>query len=279
MAMHRTTSAPLVPLLFRLLLLLPLALLPVGCLSSFIYYPDEKITELPPELGLSPQWVFFTAADGVRLSAWYVPRENPRGLILFFHGNGGNVSDYADSLALFRDLGYASLIVDYHGYGRSEGLPSEKATYLDAEAAWQYAVKTMHVAPRDIVVWGFSLGGPIAAWLARTHDPGMLVLESSFTRLSDAVAHLYPWAPSRLLIGDRYSTETYLDQVQCPVLVIHSPEDEVIPYALGRHLFERANPPKRFVQIQGRHDTGDFRRLTPEVLDYRMWGPAPVTGR
>ncbi len=272
--MHRTTSAPLVSLLFRLLLLLPLAVLPVGCVSSFIYFPDPKSAELPPELELSPQWVFFTAADGVRLSAWYVPRENPRGLILFFHGNGGNVSEYADSLALFRDLGYASLIVDYHGYGRSEGLPSEKATYLDAEAAWRYAVESLHFPPRDIVAWGFSLGGPIAAWLAHRKDPSMLVLESSFTRLSDAAAYLYPWAPSKLFIGNRYNTETFLDQVRCPVLVIHSPDDEVIPYALGWRLFERARPPKRFVQIHGGHDTGDTDKLTPEVLDYRKWGRA-----
>ncbi len=274
--MPRIASAvPLPPLrLLRLLLLLSITLLPIGCIETFIYFPDREISALPPELGLSPEWVFFTAADGVRLSAWYVAKENPRGLILFFHGNGGNISEYADSLALFRDLGYASLAVDYHGYGRSEGDPSETATYLDAEAAWQYAVTTLEFAPRDVTVWGFSLGGAIAAWLARAHDPGMLVLESSFTRLRDAAAHLYPWAPTKLLVGDQYSTETFLDDVRCPVLVIHSPDDETVPYALGQRLFERARPPKRFLQIRGRHDAGDVRAVSVESFDYRMWTPA-----
>ncbi len=270
--------APAVPiplaLLLRLLLLLSIAPLPVGCVSSFIYFPDREISAPPPELGLSPEWVFFTAPDGVRLSAWYVAGEKPRGLILFFHGNGGNISDYSDSLALFRDLGYASLAVDYHGYGRSGGVPSETATYLDAEAAWQYAVGPLQFAPRDVIVWGFSLGGAIAAWLARAHDPGMLVLQSAFTRLRDAAAHLYPWAPTKLLVGDRYSTETFLDDVRCPVLVIHSPDDETIPYALGQRLFDRAKPPKRFLQIRGGHDTGDLRAVIGEPLDYRMWRPA-----
>src|SRR5512138_2287078 len=143
----------------RLLLLLPTAVLPAGCLSSFIYFPDREIRPIPARLELRPEWAFFTAADGARVSAWHVPREGARGLVLFFHGNGGNVSHYTEALARFHALGYASLIVDYHGYGKSEGTPSESATYLDAEAAWTYLTAALKIPPGDVIVWGRSLGG------------------------------------------------------------------------------------------------------------------------
>jgi fermentation-respiration switch protein FrsA (DUF1100 family) len=245
--------------------------------SSFVYFPDREVRAIPEQLGLSPQWVFFEAQDGVRLSAWYLPKEDSRGVILYFHGNGGNVSHYVQALALFSRLGFGSFILDYRGYGQSEGTPSEKGTYLDAEASWQYLVRTRNIPPDDILVWGRSLGGSIAAWLARRHTPRMLVLESSFTSLRDMAARLYPWAPTRLLLGDMYSTETFLEDVRCPVLVIHSPADELVPYAQGLRLFDRAKQPKRFLRIGGGHNSPDYESLTSAVLDDRRStaDPAP----
>ncbi len=258
--------------LLRLLCPLLVAVLHTGCVSSLLYFPDKEIRAIPEQLGLSSEWAFFEAQDGVRLSAWYVPKQNARGVILFFHGNGGNVSHYLQSLALFSRLGFSSFILDYRGYGKSEGTPSEQGTYLDAEAAWQHLVRTMGIAPDKIVVWGRSLGGSIAAWLARKNTPRMLVLESSFTALGDVAADLYPWAPTKLLVGDMYSTERFLQEVRCPVLVIHSPDDDIVPYTHGRRLFERAKPPKRFLEIRGRHNSGQYESLTSEVLDERRWG-------
>lgn len=228
----------------------------IGCVASFIYFPEAEFHPIPEQLGISPQWVFFDAQDRVRLSAWYVPKEDARGLVLFFHGNGGNVSHYAHSLAIFGRLGFSSFTVDYRGYGRSEGTPSEQGTYRDADAAWQYVIRTLNIPSERIVIFGRSLGGSIAAWLARRHAPRMLVLESTFTSMRDVAEELYPWIPTTLLLGDMYSTETFLQDVRCPVLVIHSPDDEIIPYTHGVRLFERANRPKRFLQIRGRHNTG-----------------------
>jgi len=232
-----------------------------GCVASFIYFPEAEIQAVPEQLGISPQWVFFETQDRVRLTAWYVPREDARGVVLFFHGNGGNVSHYVHSLAVLNRLGFSSLIVDYRGYGRSEGAPSEKGTYLDAEASWQYVVRTLNIPPERIVIFGRSLGGSIAAWLARKHTPRLLILESSFTSMRDVAAELYPWMPTTLLLGKMYSTETFLQDVRCPVLVIHSPDDEIVPYAHGLRLFDRANPPKRFLEIRGRHNTGFYESL------------------
>ena len=232
-----------------------------GCVASFLYFPEAEIRPVPEQLGIAPQWVFFETPDHIRLSAWYVPREDARGLVLFFHGNGGNVSHYVHSLAVLHRLGFDSFVVDYRGYGRSEGSPSEKGTYLDAEASWQYAVRTLKVPPERIIVFGRSLGGSIAAWLAGKHTPRLLVLESAFTSIKDVAADLYPWMPTRLFLGDMYSTETFLADVRCPVLVIHSPDDEIVPYSHGLRLFERAAPPKRFLEIRGRHNAGFYESL------------------
>ncbi len=232
-----------------------------GCVASFIYFPEAEIRPVPEQLGIAPQWEFFNTDDGVRLSAWFVPAPNARGVILFFHGNGGNVSHYAHDLAIFRKLGFSGFSVDYRGYGKSEGTPSETGTYLDAEAAWRHIVNRMGVPPDRIVIFGRSLGGSIAAWLAHKHTPRLLVLESAFTSMRAEAAALYPWLPARLLVGDMYDTETYVQDVRCPVLVIHSPDDEIVPYAHGLRLFEVAHDPKRFLQIRGRHNSGFFESL------------------
>jgi pimeloyl-ACP methyl ester carboxylesterase len=261
------------PLRGRLLIAaLLIACLQAGCASSLVYFPDPEVRRIPEQVGLSPEWAFFQAEDGVRLSAWYLPRADARGTVLFLHGNGGNVSHYVPSLALFHRLGFSSLILDYRGYGRSEGTPSEHGTYRDARAAWRHLVEAHRIPPAAIVIWGRSLGGAIAAWLAREHAPRLLVLESAFTSLRDVAQHLYPWAPTRLLIGNRYPTEALVGEVRAPILVMHSPDDELAPYAHGRRLFERAAPPKRFLPIRGRHNTPLYEGLSSETLDPRTWG-------
>jgi fermentation-respiration switch protein FrsA (DUF1100 family) len=176
-------------------------------------------------------------------------------------------------MALFHRLGFSALVLDYRGYGKSEGRPSEEGTYRDARAAWRHLVEARGTPPDAIVVWGRSLGGAIAAALARERTPRLLVLESAFTSLREVAAHLYPWAPTGLLLGNRYPTEGFLRQVRSPVLVMHSPDDELAPYAHGLRLFERASPPKRFLPIRGRHNTPEYAGLTPETLDPRTWGP------
>jgi len=254
-----------------LLFLLLIAASPSGCVMSLVYFPDREIRAIPERLGVSPRWVFFETQDGVRLSAWYVPKEGARGVVLFFHGNGGNVSHYMQMIVLFSRMGFSSFSLDYRGYGKSAGTPSEKGTYLDADAAWQYLVRTLHISGDSIIVYGRSLGGAIAAWLARAQTPRMLVLDSSFTSLRDVASELYPWAPTTLLVGDMYSTETFLQGVRCPVLVIHSPDDEIVPYGEGLRLFEHANPPKRFLAIRGHHNSPSYDSLTPEALDAHSW--------
>ena len=221
-----------------------------------LYFPSLQIEATPAQVGLAFQEVSLESEDQLKLAAWFVPVENGRGVILFCHGNGGNISHRLDSLLIFHRLGYNILIFDYRGYGQSEGTPSEEGTYLDAEAAWQYLVQDKGFTDHQIVLFGRSLGGAVAARLATRHDPGGLILESVFTSVPDMAAELYPLLPTRLLSRYRYNTRQALAGVNAPLLVVHSPGDEIISFAHGRKLYQAANQPKSFLEISGDHNSG-----------------------
>ncbi len=227
-----------------------------GCLSSFIYYPDRAMSGTPADRGLVYESVRLETRDGVRLAGWWLPAGNERGVVLFCHGNAGNISHRLDSLLVFNRLGLSTFIFDYRGYGASEGRPSEEGTYLDAEAAWDYLVRTRRVAPDHIIIFGRSLGGSIAAWLAQEHRPGILITEGGFASLRDIARDLYPWLPVGLIIRHQYDTRRYLEKVRCPVLIIHSRDDELIPFKHGQALCEAAREPKGFLEIRGSHNRG-----------------------
>lgn len=232
--------------------------------ERLVYFPTRTWDATPGDIGLPYEEVWLEVADGVKLSAWLVPlrqtqegtMDSPRGVILFFHGNGGNISHRLGSLELFHRLGLSTLIIDYRGYGQSEGSPGEQGTYLDAEAAWRYLVEERHIPPCQIIVFGESLGGAVAAWLAQTHTPGGLILASTFTSVPDMGAQVYPFLPVRLLARVRYNTLARLPEIRCPVLFIHSSDDEVVPYSHGQQLFAAANEPKKFLEIRGSHNDG-----------------------
>lgn len=226
----------------------------------FVYYPGvgRGLWLTPDQAGLSYQSVEITTADGVKLQGWYVPAPVPRAAVLLFHGNAGNISHRVDYLRMFRDLGYSTLIVDYRGYGRSAGSPSEQGTYLDAEAAWRHLVRERRTRPQDIVLFGESLGGAVAAWLAAQERPRALVLACAFTSVPDLAAEIYPFLPVRLLSRFRYDTRAYLGKVGCPVLIAHSRDDEIVPFGHAHRLLEAATEPKRLLEMEGGHNEGFF---------------------
>jgi len=224
--------------------------------SRFIYFPERSLMADPTDIGLEFEDVALTTSDGVTLSAWFIPSEESRGTVLFCHGNAGNISHRLDSIRIFNRLGLDILIFDYRGYGESEGSPDETGTYRDAEAAWRYLVETRDVDPDRIVVFGRSLGGAVAAWLAERHTPAMLIVESSFVSLADVGSRLYPYLPVSLIIRYRYDTAACLAGVGCPVLVVHSRDDETMPYDQALRLFQAAREPKRLLEISGSHNQG-----------------------
>ena len=227
--------------------------------SRLLYLPNLPSREhiaTPTQAGLPFESVKIETDDGIKLDGWFVPATPSRGVLLFFHGNAGNISHRLQSLKIFHDLGLSTLIIDYRGYGRSEGAPSEQGTYLDAEAAWRYLTQQRDIPPQNIVLFGRSLGAAVASYLATQHTPGALIVESGFTSVPSLAADLYPFLPARWLSRFHYDTETYLQNIKCPVLIVHSREDEIIPFEHGRRLYRSAREPKQFLELQGGHNDG-----------------------
>ncbi len=226
--------------------------------SSFVYFPERELELTPAAIGLSHEEVRFESADGLKLHGWFVQAENPRGTILYCHGNAGNISHRMESIRIFYGLQMNTFIFDYRGYGQSEGKPSEVGTYRDVEAAWLYLVNSRKLSTEEIVVFGQSLGGPIAAWSAKNNTPRALIIESSFTSIPDVGADVYPFFPIRWISRFKYQTMKYIRQADCPILVVHSVEDELISFKHGKKLFEAAAEPKEFLEIRGGHNDGFF---------------------
>jgi hypothetical protein len=227
--------------------------------AGLLYLPDMPSRELaatPADIGLAYETVRIDTADGPRLHGWYLPAQAARGTLLFFHGNAGNISHRLDSLRIFHALRLNVLIFDYRGYGQSEGKPSEEGTQRDALAAWRHLVQVRGESPQRIVLFGRSLGAALAAWLAARERPAALILESGFTSVPDMAAELYWWLPARTLARLNYATADYLGGVRSPVLVAHSPDDEIIPYHHGRALYAAAPEPKAFLEMKGDHNGG-----------------------
>jgi fermentation-respiration switch protein FrsA (DUF1100 family) len=224
--------------------------------SHFLYHPRARLIATPAAVGLSYDNVEFTTSDGYRLHGWYLPDHGARGTLLFVHGNGGNISYYLQSLRVFHGLHMNVLIFDYRGYGGNRGTPSEQGTYRDVEAAWRYLTKTRAIPPSRIAVDGRSLGGAIAAYLANRHTPAALILESTFQSIPSMIHHMAPWLPARLIARYHYDTRKRLARIHCPILIVHSKNDEVVPFSEGRALFAAANPPKEFLELHGSHDHG-----------------------
>lgn len=226
--------------------------------SSLVFFPMRSVDMTPQKIGLDFEEVRLKTRDGIMLSSWFIPAEEQRGVLLFCHGNAGNISHRLESIRIFHDLGLSVLIFDYRGYGGSEGSISEEGTYLDAEAAWEYLVEERHIDPSEIILFGRSIGGAIAAQLATRKEAGGLILESSFTSITDLGAQLYPYLPIRLLSRYHYDTSSYLQQINIPLLVIHSPDDEIIPFTHAKALYEIANEPKELMKITGDHNAGFY---------------------
>ncbi|MDX1605666.1 MAG: alpha/beta hydrolase [Candidatus Competibacterales bacterium] len=218
--------------------------------------PGRALEATPAALGLDYETVEPRTADGLTLHGWFVPHPKPRGVLLFCHGNAGNISHRLDSIRVFHELGLSVLIFDYRGYGRSEGRPSEAGTYRDAEAAWEYLTGTRGIPPGRIVVFGRSLGAAVAAELATRVRPAALILESAFTSAPELAGELYPWLPARHLTRFRYATIDALARLEAPLLIIHARGDEIVPYAHARRLFEAAPEPWRLLELRGGHNDG-----------------------
>lgn len=231
--------------------------------GRLLYQPQaggRDYVTTPESRGLAWESVSLRAEDGLALDAWWVPAQAPRGTLLFLHGNAGNISHRVASLEQFHRLGLSVLILDYRGYGRSEGSPSEAGTARDARAGWRWLRETAGIPAGEIVLFGRSLGAAVAARLAAELQgesrPAALILESPFRSVPQMAQRLYPFLPARWLSRFDYDTVSRVAKVEAPVLVIHSRDDDLIPFEEGEAVHAAAPKPKRMLEISGSHNTG-----------------------
>ena len=219
-----------------------------------VWQPTRSLEAHPDEVGLPYEEVFFTAADGVKLHGWYIPSASPAASLLFCHGNAGNISHRLESLRLFHLLALNVFIFDYRGYGKSQGRPSEAGTYRDARAAFDWLHSRDAGLP--MVLFGRSLGAAVAVDLAMRVPAAGLIFESGFTSIADLGRELFPWLPVRYLQTIYYDSLNKMAGVKMPVLVVHSPDDEIISFHHGKAIYEAASEPKVFLKIHGDHNEG-----------------------
>ena len=242
--------------------------------SALIFYPNmpgRTLISTPENIGLAYQDVAFVTEDNIKLHGWFIPNNNAKGTVLFFHGNAGNISHRLNSIAIFHRLELNVFIIDYRGYGKSEGKITEKGTYRDAEAAWNYLNQTQGISGKQIIIFGRSLGASIASKLATKHTPAALIIESGFTSVPSMGQRFYPFLPIRWLTHFKYDTKENIKYISCPVMVAHSKNDEIIPYHEGREIFEAAPEPKQFLEMQGGHNDGFIVSGTSYVKGLRSF--------
>ncbi|WP_376694840.1 alpha/beta hydrolase [Wenzhouxiangella sp. EGI_FJ10305] len=219
-------------------------------------FQGRELTATPEQIGLSYHDVTLSTDDGETLHAWWLPHDQPRATLLFFHGNAGNISHRLDSLEIFHELGLQVFIIEYRGYGQSSGKPSEAGLYRDAEAAWNWLTQSESLKSEQIILFGRSMGGAVASELVSRVDAAGLIVESVFTSVPDIAAELYWWLPVRLLSRLEFNTADYIRRTDLPVLVVHSVDDEIIPVHHGRRLREFAGDRGMMLEIRGGHNTG-----------------------
>lgn len=241
---------------------------------AMIFFPSQTHIATPSEWGLTYEDVELVSEDGIKLHGWYLPYEGSSRTLLLLHGNAGNISHRGDSLQIFHRLGLNVLIIDYRGYGKSEGDPDEEGLYRDARAAWQYLEAEHEESMGKVVIFGRSLGGAVAAKLASEVQPAGLILESSISSARDFAATMHPLLPYLNYIRYDFDAAEAVRKVYSPLLVLHSQEDEIIPFELGKKIYQSANEPKYFQPLQGNHNSG-FLQSQPQyelVLLHFLYG-------
>ncbi len=218
-----------------------------------VFFPSKVFQADPSQMSLPYEDVYFKTSDGITLNGWWLKNPGATSTLLFMHGNAGNISDRLLKVKSFYDLGLNVFIFDYRGYGKSEGKPSEQGLYIDGQAAYDYLKSRTDMDMGRVIVYGASLGGGVSVDLAVHRPVVALVIDSSFTSAQDMAKLLYPHLPS-FLISIKFNSMAKVGHLAMPKLFLHSPDDHVVPFDMGRRLYEAAAEPKTFMRVHGGHN-------------------------
>ena len=242
-----------------------------GCWNWFVekqvFFPDKTIVQTPADYDLPSEDVWFNSTDSIRLHGWLIPASPSNHILLFCHGNAGNISHRLDNVRLLNQRGISVFIFDYRGYGRSDGSISEKGFYLDSKAAYQVARKWADAHKAKLILFGRSLGGIAATHLGATKSCDGLILESTFTNMGAMARAHYPLPFAESLLEHRLNAVGEINQVRAPILFFHGDKDRIVPIRLGQALFEAAPNPKEFVVIPGAGHNDTFYVAGKEYFD------------
>jgi fermentation-respiration switch protein FrsA (DUF1100 family) len=247
--------------MLRLLLIIGLGILLIYFYARYLeknslYFPMAVLEATPEQVGLEYEDIDFNSQNGIALHGWFIPKTNSKITVLFCHGNGGNISHRLDKILFFNKLGVSIFIFDYRGYGQSKGTPSEVGLYQDTQAAYDY-LKFRQTQSEQIVVYGESLGGAAAVDLVSRKPASGLILEGTFSSVHDMVRHIYPILPP-FLVKSKFDSLSKIKDVSIPKLFMHSRFDDIVPFKLGKKLFDAASSPKELLVLDGQHNDGFF---------------------
>lgn len=218
----------------------------------FVFHPDPWIERDWARISRVPlEDVWFTSEDGTRLFGWYVASRRSRAVMLWCHGNAGNMIHRLENLAALYESGLSVFLFDYRGYGRSEGMPTEKGLYQDARAAYQYLIDFRHIEPARLVVFGRSLGAAVAGNLASERPVAGLILEAAFPSIAVMAKQQFGGLPTHWLLGSRFPLIDRLRSIHVPILMIHGDQDTIVPFPLGEQVFLAAPEPKSLYVVKG----------------------------
>lgn len=220
-----------------------------------IYYPVKEILIYPSSVSIPFNDIYITTEDNVRINGWFISNPKAEYTLLFFHGNAGNIGDRIDKLRILYQAGANIFIIDYRGFGKSQGRPSEHGFYRDASAAYDYLLNTIGIDQDRIILYGESLGTAVAVDLAFRRKVKALILEGAFSRGRDMAVKIYSFLPG-FIFSNSFDSLTKIKGIDAAKLFIHSRDDEIVPFNLARKLYDRAKEPKDFLEIQGDHNSG-----------------------
>jgi len=241
-------------LLFVVIIFLGLFLYTKFLEKKTVFFPEKEILLYPEDVGLLYENVFIKTADGAKLNGWYIPYEKATYTVLFFHGNAGNISYRLDKMMVLRSLGFNIFMIDYRGFGLSQGKLTEKGLYLDAEAAYSYLRQVRGLKSENIIIYGSSLGSAVAVDLATKENVRALILEGVLSSAKDVAVRRYPYLPA-FAFSYKLDSLKKIKQVNVPKLFLHSVNDEVLDIEMAIKLFKTASEPKKFIKLKGEHAT------------------------